>query len=161
MRQISCLYFDQQFRPTGDLASCLRQPVAPLAHKQRKRGYHFRNLNEKMIFLLILLLNKKKSMKFYQLFILFILFYTIIFLYFFILLYYYLPSKIDELRYFVGHTKASILGITETKLDSTATDQEISINGDSILRNDRNRNGGGVACYVSAFLCFKPSAVVS
>ena len=54
--------------------------------------------------------------------------------------------KIDELRDIVGHTKPAILGITESKLDSSVSDQEVNINGYSILRRDRNRNGGGVAC---------------
>ena len=53
-----------------------------------------------------------------------------------------LSSKIDELRDIVGHTKPAILGTTESKLDG------------SILRNDRTRNGGGVACYIRSDLCF-------
>ena len=63
-------------------------------------------------------------------------------------------SKIDELRDVVGHTKPAILGITESKLDSSVSDQEVNISGYSILRSDRNRYGGGVACYVRADLCF-------
>ena len=63
-----------------------------------------------------------------------------------------LLSKIDELRHIVNHTKPAILGIIESKLDSTVSDQEVNINGYSILRSDRNRNGGGVACYVRADL---------
>ena len=65
-----------------------------------------------------------------------------------------LLSKIDELRDVVGHTKPAILGITESKLDSSVSDQEVNISGYSILRSDRNRYGGGVACYVRADLCF-------
>ena len=34
-----------------------------------------------------------------------------------------LLSKIDELRDVVGHTKPAILGITESKLDSSVSDQ--------------------------------------
>ena len=62
--------------------------------------------------------------------------------------------KIDELRDVTGHTKPAILGVTESKLDSSASDQEININGYSILRSDRDRKGGGVAYYVRAYLCF-------
>ena len=40
-----------------------------------------------------------------------------------------LLSKIDELRDFVGHTKPAILGITESKLDSSVSDREVNING--------------------------------
>ena len=31
---------------------------------------------------------------------------------------------------------------------------EVNINGYSIIRNDRNRHGGGIACYVKNDLCF-------
>ena len=65
-----------------------------------------------------------------------------------------LLSKIDELRDVVGHTKPAILGITESKLDSSASDQEVDVSGYSILRSDRNRYGGDVACYVRADPCF-------
>ena len=30
----------------------------------------------------------------------------------------------------------------------------VYINGYSIIKNDRNRNGGGVACYIRNNLCF-------
>ena len=72
-----------------------------------------------------------------------------------------LLSKIDELRDVVGHIKPSILGITESKIDSFASDQEVNISGYSILRSDRNRYGGGVACYVRADLCFNRRNVFS
>ena len=72
-----------------------------------------------------------------------------------------LPSKIEELRNIVGCTKPAILGITESKLDSSIPDQEVNISGYSILRNDRNRNGGGVACYIRADLCFNRRNVFS
>ena len=72
-----------------------------------------------------------------------------------------LLSKIDKLRDLVGHTKPAILGITESKLDSSVSDQEVNISGYSILRSDRNRYGGGVACYVRADLCFNRRNVFS
>ena len=56
--------------------------------------------------------------------------------------------KIDELRGIISRTKPEILGITESKRDSFVSDQEVNISGYSILRSDRNRNGGGVACYI-------------
>ena len=40
-----------------------------------------------------------------------------------------LLSKTDELRDIVGHTKSAILRITESKLDSSASDQEVNISG--------------------------------
>ena len=63
-----------------------------------------------------------------------------------------LLSKIDELIDVVGHTK--ILGITESKFDSSVSDQEVNISGYSIFRSDRNRYGRDAACYVTADLCF-------
>ena len=69
--------------------------------------------------------------------------------------------KINELRDVVGHTKPAILGVTESKLESSVSDQEVKINGYSILRSDRNRNRGSVACYVRADLCFNSRNVFS
>ena len=42
-----------------------------------------------------------------------------------------------------------IIGVSETRLDATVKDQDVSINGYRIYRNDRNPNGGGggVAMY--------------
>ena len=36
-----------------------------------------------------------------------------------------------------------IIGLSETRLDETVKDQDVSINGYRIYRNDRNPNGGG------------------
>ena len=44
-----------------------------------------------------------------------------------------LLSKTDELRHVVGHSKSAMLGITESKLDNSVSDQEINISGYSIL----------------------------
>ena len=38
--------------------------------------------------------------------------------------------------------------MTETKLDSSVLNEEIEIDGYTIERSDRNRRGGGVACYI-------------
>ena len=70
-------------------------------------------------------------------------------------------SKIDELRDIVGHTKPAILEITESKLDGSVTNQEVNISGYNILRNDRNRNVGGVACYIRSDLCFNSRNIFS
>ena len=72
-----------------------------------------------------------------------------------------LLSKIDKLRDIIGHTKPAILGITESKLDGSVTNQEVNTSGYSILRNDRNRNGGGVACYIRSDLCFNSRNIFS
>ena len=56
--------------------------------------------------------------------------------------------KIDELRYIVKLSNAAAIGITESKLDDCILDSEIQMDNYQILRCDRNRKGGGVACYV-------------
>ena len=62
--------------------------------------------------------------------------------------------KLDELKTIAGNTKAAIIGITESKVDNSISDSEVEIPGYCILRCDRSRNGGGVACYVRQDLCF-------
>ena len=59
-----------------------------------------------------------------------------------------LPSKIDEIKMIALKSNATIIGITETKLDNTIKDSEVNIDGYEIIRSDRNRHGGGVACYI-------------
>ena len=56
--------------------------------------------------------------------------------------------KIDELRLIASEIKCVAISISETKLDETIQDEEINIQGYNLIRNDRNRNGGGVACYI-------------
>ena len=56
--------------------------------------------------------------------------------------------KIDKLKCIAKKTKTTIIGITESKLDHTTPDLEVNLRGYDILQCDRNRNGGGVACYI-------------
>ena len=56
--------------------------------------------------------------------------------------------KIDELREIAKRTKAGIINSLESKLDSTVLDPEIYTKNYAILRFNRNRHGGGVACYI-------------
>ena len=60
--------------------------------------------------------------------------------------------KLHELKTIVGNT--AIIDITESKVDNSISDSKVEIPGYSILRCDRSRNGGGVACYVRQDLCF-------
>ena len=62
--------------------------------------------------------------------------------------------KLDELSKITGNTKAAIIGITESKVGSSISDSEVEIPSHWILQWDRNRNGGGVACYIRQDLCF-------
>ena len=54
-----------------------------------------------------------------------------------------------------------VTGITETKLDNNVYDSEVSIDGYSIVRNDRNRKGGGVACYIRSNICYSRKTCLS
>ena len=54
-----------------------------------------------------------------------------------------------KIREFVLHCKPHVICFSETKLDSTVTNAEMNIDGYSHVRHDRNRHGGGVACYVN------------
>ena len=65
-----------------------------------------------------------------------------------------LLSKKDEIRCIANKTKAAIIGITESKLDHPVPDSEVNFPGYDILRCDRKRNGGGVACYIRKDLYF-------
>ena len=65
-----------------------------------------------------------------------------------------LLPKIDELRLIAKKSNAAIIGITESKLDKTILDNEVKIEGNELKRSDRNRQGGGVACYIRKDLSF-------
>ena len=65
-----------------------------------------------------------------------------------------LLSKIDELREIAKVSRAAVIGITESKLDNSVLDGEINIEGYNIIRSDRNRHGGGVACYIRSDISF-------
>ena len=58
------------------------------------------------------------------------------------------------MRYIARSSNAAVAEITEAKLDSTVYDSEVTVDGFNIVRNDRNRNGGGVACYIRNNICF-------
>ena len=64
-----------------------------------------------------------------------------------------LLPKIHELKWWgcyktPNKTEAAIIGITESELEHTVPDLEVNLLGYDILQYDRNRNGGGVACYI-------------
>ena len=59
-----------------------------------------------------------------------------------------LLSKVEELRALAFNTDISVLWITVTKLDNTVSNEELKIDVFNLLRSDRNKNGGGVACYI-------------
>ena len=72
-----------------------------------------------------------------------------------------LPSKIEELRQIAKNTDSAVIGLSETKLDKTIFDSEVSIPNYSLIRKDRNRKGGGVACYIRSDICFNSQNYLS
>ena len=56
---------------------------------------------------------------------------------------------LDELRVFITDNKPHIIGITETKIDSTIQSSDIEIDDYVIERNDRDKHGRGVALYIN------------
>ena len=54
----------------------------------------------------------------------------------------------DELEILMTENKIDIVSINETKLDDTMRDEQVAIEGFSLLRHDRNRHSGGVAFYI-------------
>ena len=67
-----------------------------------------------------------------------------------------LLPKIDEVRLIANKTNAAVIGISESKLDKSVLDGKVGIDGYEIKRYDRDRHGGGVACYIRKDLVFNP-----
>ena len=65
-----------------------------------------------------------------------------------------LLQKIDELRYIANSSNAAVIGISKSKLDESVLQSEIQINNYDLPRRDRNRNGGGVACYIRSDISY-------
>ena len=56
--------------------------------------------------------------------------------------------KTDEMRYTAKLTNATVIGLSETKLDNAVLSSELEIERYDLVRSDRFRRGGGVACFV-------------
>ena len=59
-----------------------------------------------------------------------------------------LLTKIEELSYIAKSTNSAIIGICKSKLDASVLDPEIRIDNYKIICCNRNRQRGGVVCYV-------------
>ena len=59
------------------------------------------------------------------------------------------------------NTNSAVIGLSETKLDKTIFDSEVSFQNYSLIRKDRNRKGRGVACYVRSDICFNSQNYLS
>ena len=62
--------------------------------------------------------------------------------------------KIDELRHIARLTNAAVIGNSQSKLDDSLLTSEIQINEYDLRRCDRNRYGGGLACYTRNYLSY-------
>ena len=69
-----------------------------------------------------------------------------------------LLNKIHELRSIAQKSNPTVIGITESKIDNTVLDSEVDIDGYSIIRCDRTRNGGGVLMYINNNVSYKERA---
>ena len=56
---------------------------------------------------------------------------------------------------------AAVLAVSETWLDGSVTDAEIELVGYTVVRKDRNRNGGGVCLYVRSDISYNPRTDLS
>ena len=45
-------------------------------------------------------------------------------------------------------SEAAVIGISESKLDDSVLSSEIQIENYDLICSDRNRHGGGVACFI-------------
>lgn len=66
-----------------------------------------------------------------------------------------LVKYIDQIRYIMDKNIFDILAVNETRLDDSVTDNMIAVKGYSVVRNDRNRRGGGVCVYLRNSINFK------
>ena len=64
-------------------------------------------------------------------------------------------KHIDELRINMADQTIDILGINETKLDSSVSQHFISLEGYTCVSRDRNRFGGGVGFYIRNSINFQ------
>ncbi len=62
-------------------------------------------------------------------------------------------NNLTEVEDILLSNNLHILAVSETHLDSTLEDTSLIIHGFNIFRNNRNANGGGIACY---FQCHLP-----
>ena len=71
--------------------------------------------------------------------------------------------KIDEICYIAKLTNATVIGLSETKLDNTVLSSELEIEGYDLVISDRSRGGEGVACFVKNSISYnrKPNLCIN
>ena len=65
-----------------------------------------------------------------------------------------LLMKIDDVQHMVNEAQPSVVAVSETWCDDSVSDREVDIHGYTIVRNDRNRHGGGVCIFVRESISF-------
>ena len=65
-----------------------------------------------------------------------------------------LLPKIAEICFIAKQPNASIIGISESRLDSSILNSEADVIGCDIIRMDRSRRGGGVPCHMKKPLSY-------
>ena len=65
-----------------------------------------------------------------------------------------LLPKMSEVRRVLERSSASIMAVSETWLDENIRDDEVDVQGYSIIRRDRDRHGGGTLLYVKDSIAF-------
>ena len=71
-----------------------------------------------------------------------------------------LLPKTDELRYIAKLSEAAVIDISESKLDDSVLSSEIQIENYDLIRSDRNRHGGGVACFIRSDFSYNTKSFV-
>ena len=70
-----------------------------------------------------------------------------------------LLPKINEICFVTYQPNASVIGISESKLDSSSLESEVDIEGYDVIRMNRSRRGGGAACYIKISLSHNHKSV--
>ena len=62
--------------------------------------------------------------------------------------------KIDKLRCIASFNNAAVTGISESELEKSINHSDILRDNYDLQRCDRNKNRGGVSCYISNYLSY-------
>ena len=65
-----------------------------------------------------------------------------------------LPKHYEELLIYMRDEPFDILTLNETRLNNSIPDCEVQMPDYDIIRSDRNRNGGGVAVYITTVITY-------
>ena len=74
-----------------------------------------------------------------------------------------LLSKIDKICYIAKLINATVIGLSKTNLGNTVLISELEIEGHGLVKSNRSRRGGGVACFVKNSISYnrKPNFCIN